>query len=186
MRRFLTVLFAVCAALALGVAPASAHNALTGSDPKDGARFSAMPGYATLTFDQSVRADFAQMALTGPGGAVAKLTVRVADNDVIAALPASAAPGDYVIGYQILSNDGHPVTGKIGFTVTGAASAAPAAPQSPAAPETPPAGTVAAGSVPPPSNGGWVWGLLAAALLVSGLGIRVVARQSRAAKGEGA
>ncbi|GII83603.1 copper resistance protein C [Sphaerisporangium siamense] len=185
MRRFLTVLFAVCAALALGVAPASAHNVLTGSDPEDGARFSAMPGHATLSFDQSVRADFAQVALTSPGGVVAKLTVRVADNDVIATLPASAAPGDYVIGYQILSNDGHPVTGKIGFTVTGAASAAPVAPQSPAA-QASPAGTVAVSSVPPANNGGWVWGLLVAALLLSGLGIRVVARQGRPAKGEGA
>ncbi|RCG30720.1 copper resistance protein CopC [Sphaerisporangium album] len=184
MRRFLTVLLAACAALAVGAAPALAHNVLTGSDPKDGARFGSLPGQATLTFDQPVRADFAQMALTFPGGAVYKLDVLVAGNDVIATLPVSGEPGAYVIGYQILSNDGHPVSGKIGFTVTGPAGASPGT-SSPLVTTTG-GPLVEVAAAPPASGGGWVWGLLVVALLLSGLGILVVARQGRPAKGQDA
>ncbi|MEV6983360.1 copper resistance CopC family protein [Sphaerisporangium sp. NPDC051017] len=183
MRRFLTVLLAACAALAVGAAPALAHNVLTGSDPKDGARFAAMPGHATLTFDQPVRADFAQMALTFPGGQVSKLDVRVSGDDVIATLPYSDKPGAYLIGYQILSNDGHPVSGKIGFTLDAPAGAAPPSPPVQTSTGAPVADQVAA---VPASGGGWVWGLLVVALLLSGLGILVVARQGRPVRGEGA
>ncbi|MGW4639669.1 copper resistance CopC family protein [Sphaerisporangium sp. NPDC004334] len=230
MRRLLTVLAVGFAALAVAVAPALAHNVLTGSDPKDGARLASLPAQVTLTFDQPVRADFAQVALTGPDGRVAKAAVRVVDAKVTAEVPASVAAGAagaYVIGYQIVSNDGHPVTGKIGFTVAGTGSAAPVSPSTtpstgpaaplpsatngatgqPAAPGgtgpttgsggagQPPAPSGVAGQAPPAaqpiagaaapgtSGGGWVWGLLVAALLLSGLGILVVARQSRPAPG---
>ncbi|MFC7381214.1 copper resistance CopC family protein [Sphaerisporangium rhizosphaerae] len=215
MRRLLTVLAVAFAALAVAVAPALAHNVLTGSDPKDGARLASLPAQVTLTFDQPVRADFAQVALTGPDGRVAKAAVRVVDAKVTAEVPASVAAGAagaYVIGYQIVSNDGHPVTGKIGFTVAGTGSAAPLPPSTtpstgPAEPGgttpatvpggagQPPAPSGVAGQAPPAaqpiagaaapgtSGGGWVWGLLVAALLLSGLGILVVARQSRPAPG---
>ncbi|WP_424530323.1 copper resistance CopC family protein [Sphaerisporangium viridialbum] len=178
MRRFLTVLVVACAALAVAVAPAQAHNVLTGSDPKEGARLASVPGRVTLTFDQPVRADFAQVALTGPDGAVSKAQVEVVDNEVTATLPATAATGDYVVGYQIVSNDGHPVSGKVGFTVAGGAAPAPA--------PAPAVKDLSTSAVPPASGGGWVWGLLVVAVLLSGLGILVVARQGRQAKGQGA
>ncbi|MFC4534980.1 copper resistance CopC family protein [Sphaerisporangium dianthi] len=218
VRRLFTVLLVACAALAVAISPALAHNVLTGSDPKDGARLASLPGRVTLTFDQPVRADFAQVALTGPDGSISKAPVKVVDTKVTAELPSTGAAGAYVVGYQIVSNDGHPVTGKIGFTVTG-----PAAPDS----ATPPPAGAAATPVPsaagapsqgapggagqpaaPPGaadgapvdarplagsaaqgtgGGGWVWGLLIAALLLSGLGILVVARgQARTAGGGGA
>ncbi|MEV7968910.1 copper resistance CopC family protein [Sphaerisporangium sp. NPDC088356] len=179
MRRLLTVLLVACAALAVGVAPAQAHNVLTGSDPKDGARLASVPGRVTLTFDQPVRADFAQVALTGPDGTVSKAPVQVADNKVVATLPATATAGAYVVGYQIVSNDGHPVSGKVGFTVAGGAAAPAPAPAAPAKESS-------TSAVPPASGGGWVWGLLVVALLLSGLGVLVVARQGRQAKGESA
>lgn len=178
MRRLLTVLLLACAALAVAVAPAQAHNVLTGSDPKDGARLASVPGRVRLTFDQAVQADFAHVALTRPDGTVLKADVEVAGDDVLATLPASEAGGAYVIGYQIVSNDGHPVSGKIGFTVTGGAGQAPSA--------APPVKRLSTPAAPPASGGGWVWGLLVAALLLSGLGILVVARQGRPAKGSGA
>ncbi|WP_248964448.1 copper resistance CopC family protein [Sphaerisporangium perillae] len=196
MRRLLTVLLVACATLAVAVAPALAHNVLTGSDPKDGARLASLPGRATLTFDQPVRADFAHMALTGPDGTVAKLSVEVVDTKVMAALPVPGVAGVYIIGYQIVSNDGHPVSGKITFTVTGPAGQTPATTPPTAAP------SASDGAAPPPatgpgsrslstaqvpaSGGGWVWGLLVVALLLSGLGILVVARHGRPARGSGA
>ncbi|MFC4586833.1 copper resistance CopC family protein [Sphaerisporangium corydalis] len=179
MRRLLTVLLVAGAALAVAVTPAQAHNVLTGSDPRDGARLASVPARVTLTFDQPVRADFAQVALTVPGGAVSRAVVKVDGDKVLATLPATTTPGEYVVGYQIVSNDGHPVTGRIGFTV-GAGAPAPA----PAA--APPVTALTTSSVPPASGGAWVWGLLVVALLLSGLGILVVARQGRPAKGHSA
>ncbi|MEO3812700.1 copper resistance CopC family protein [Sphaerisporangium sp. B11E5] len=139
MRRLLTVLLVACAALATVVAPAQAHNVLTGSDPKDGARVPAVPERATLTFDQPVRPEFAKLALTRPGGTAVQLpALEVRGTKVIGTLP-SGPPGAYALGYQIVSNDGHPVTGTIRFTVTspppspapdGTASTAPADPAS--------------------------------------------------------
>src|SRR4051812_13282900 len=53
----------------LASSPAQAHNVLTGSDPKGGTTLPVLPGRVTLTFDQSVRRDFARIAVTGPDGA---------------------------------------------------------------------------------------------------------------------
>ncbi|MFB9252719.1 copper resistance protein CopC [Sphaerisporangium melleum] len=205
MRRLFTVLLVTSAALAALVTPAQAHNVLTGSDPKDGATVTAVPRRVTLTFDQPVRADFAKVAVTAPGGAVTQAALEVVDAKVSAELPAGGAAGAYIIGYQILSNDGHPVTGKIEFTVTGPAAGQSASPPSagttaspgtgstpatgapsPAAPGQGVASPVAGAAVPGTSGGGWVWGVLIAALLLSGLGILVVARQARLAGGGGA
>ncbi|GAA3796718.1 hypothetical protein GCM10022226_15100 [Sphaerisporangium flaviroseum] len=173
MRRLLAVLLVACAALAVAVAPAQAHNVLTGSDPRDGSTLSSVPGKVTLTFDQPVRADFAQVALTSPDGIVSAATVEVMDNEVTATLPATVAAGAYIVGYQIVSNDGHPVSGKIGFTVTGGTGQTPATT----------ARQIAPSDAPVPSSGGWVWGLLVVALLLSGLGILIVARKGRRKKG---
>jgi methionine-rich copper-binding protein CopC len=188
VRRLVTVLLVACVALAVAVAPAQAHNVLTGSDPKDGARLVSVPGRVTLTFDQPVRAEFAQVALTRPDGTVSTTSVQVAGDKVTATLPAASAVGAYTVGYRIVSNDGHPVSGKIRFTVTGEAPApAPTLNQTGRAPA--PASTLnqlSASTAPPASGGGWVWGLLVVALLLCALGIVVVARQGRPAKGSGA
>ncbi|GAA1275410.1 hypothetical protein GCM10009677_31080 [Sphaerisporangium rubeum] len=201
MRRLLTVLLVACAALATVVTPAVAHNVLTGSDPKNGAMLKELPERATLTFDQPVRAEFAKLALTLPGGAALPVTgVEVRGSKVIAPLPPGGPAGAYAIGYQIVSNDGHPVTGTIRFTVAGPSSATgatsppdrTASPAPEVAPETASPGPgdpvtgAAASGVPQSGGGSWVWGLLVVALLVSGLGIAVVARRPPASGGHGA
>ncbi|MER5624974.1 copper resistance CopC family protein [Streptosporangium sp. NPDC002544] len=119
MRRLLTVLLLACAALLGAVTPAQAHNVLIDSDPRDGAELATGPETITLTFDQPVRQGFAQISVTGPDGtrwedgktAVdrAKASVRV---------KALGPAGEYVVGYRILSADGHPVSSKITFTLT--------------------------------------------------------------------
>ncbi|WP_214410697.1 copper resistance CopC family protein [Sphaerisporangium fuscum] len=195
MRRLLTVLLAACAALAVAAGPAQAHNVLTGSDPKDGARLASVPSRVTLTFDQPVRADFAQVVLTGPDGVATKAEVEVAEEKVMATVPGASPAGSYLVGYQIVSNDGHPVSGQIRFTVgdapaqspaaqpTGSPSPAAQAPSAGPSSAGAPGGTVAVSAAPPASSGSWVWGLLLVALLLSGLGIWVVARGP---KGQGA
>ncbi|MFC6081877.1 copper resistance CopC family protein [Sphaerisporangium aureirubrum] len=139
MRRLLTVLLVACAALATAVAPAQAHNVLTGSDPKNGAQVTAVPARVTLTFDQPVRVEFAQLALTTPSRAIVKIPdLKVRGTKLIGTVPtATAGAGVYAVGYQIVSNDGHPVTGTILFTVTSG---------------TPPPPTTTAGTTPTPGT----------------------------------
>ncbi|WP_336213338.1 copper resistance CopC family protein [Nonomuraea sp. LPB2021202275-12-8] len=176
MRRLVTVLLLACAAM--GIAPpAQAHNVLIGSDPKDGATLSAPPAQITLIFDQPVRQGYAQIGVTGADGSAwtdGAATVS-AERVTVKVKPLKAA-GAYVVGYRILSSDGHPVTGKIGFTLGGAAGA----PQDTGAAPVqagPDAGAAAAEAA---ANGGAgmavVW--IVAALLVLAAGTAVALRRS--------
>lgn len=153
-------------AVTLVATPASAHNVLVSSDPKDGAVLGDLPHTVTLTFDQAVRRDFARIAVTGPDGAHYEHgDVTVEAGKISIAVRPPAAPGkafnvpagSYAIGYRIVSNDGHPVTGTIRFTLpvgyvnTAVVDVRTVDPK-------PGAGLSAAASGQ--GGGGWVWGLL--------------------------
>ncbi|GGL27414.1 copper resistance CopC family protein [Planomonospora parontospora] len=132
MRRSLTVLLLACAALLGAVAPAQAHNVLIGSDPEDGASIAAGPERITLTFDQPARQGFAQITLTGPDGTRWEEGKTAVDGAKVSVGVRPLGPaGEYVVGYRILSSDGHPVSGKVAFTLTapgpGSAQPVPAA-----------------------------------------------------------
>lgn len=174
MRRLVTVLLLACAAM--GIAPpAQAHNVLIGSDPKDGATLSAPPRQITLVFDQPVRQGYAQIGVTGAdGSAWADGAATVAAERVTVKVKPLTADGAYVVGYRILSADGHPVTGKIGFTLAGGGAPVPA-------PQDTGTGTDArAAAAEAAANGGAgmavVW--IVAALLVLAAGTAVALRRS--------
>jgi copper resistance protein C len=119
VRRLLTVLLLACAVLFGAVAPAQAHNILIGSDPKDGAQLATGPDKITLTFDQPVRQGFAQISVTGPDGTSWEDGKTVVDNHRVSIGVRPLGPaGEYVVGYRILSSDGHPVASKTIFTLT--------------------------------------------------------------------
>ncbi|NUP81496.1 MAG: copper resistance protein CopC [Nonomuraea sp.] len=121
MRRLLMVL--LLAGVAVGFAPAAqAHNVLVGSDPRDGATLSASPAQVTLVFDQAVRQGYAQVGVTGADGSSwAEGAAVVAAERVSVKVRPLPAGGSYVVGYRILSADGHPVTGKIAFSLAASA-----------------------------------------------------------------
>ncbi|MGW5159165.1 copper resistance protein CopC [Nonomuraea wenchangensis] len=128
MRRLLTVLLLACVAAVI-VPPyaAQAHNVLVGSDPRDGATLTAAPGRVTLVFDQAVRQGYAQIGVTGADGSSwADGDAVVAAERVSVKLKPLPGGGPYVVGYRILSADGHPVTGKLTFTLASAGPASPA------------------------------------------------------------
>ncbi|MFI9590022.1 copper resistance protein CopC [Nonomuraea sp. NPDC052265] len=121
MRRLLTVLLLACAAVGFAL-PAQAHNVLVGSDPKDGATLSASPAGVTLVFDQAVRQGYAQVGVTGADGSSwADGAAEVSAERVSVKVKPLPAGGSYVVGYRILSSDGHPVTGKISFSLAASA-----------------------------------------------------------------
>ncbi|MBG0818231.1 copper resistance CopC family protein [Planomonospora sp. ID82291] len=188
MRRSLTVLLLACAALLGAVTPAQAHNVLIGSDPKDGAAIAAGPERITLTFDQPARQGFAQITLTGPDGTRWEEGRTAVDGAEVSVGARPLGPaGEYVVGYRILSSDGHPVSGTVAFTLTapgpGSAQPVPAA----SAPAVPADGNAAeapdgrARAIEAAQNGGAgmavVW--LAAALVLLGGATVVAMRRTR-------
>lgn len=135
MKRVLAVL-SVAAALVLGSAgPALAHSTLVSSDPADGAQLSTGPEKVTLTFDKPIREGYNAVTVVGPKGEYWNNgTVRV-DGAVLTAPVNELGPaGTYTIGYRVLSNDGHPVTGKVTFTLTAPGNGTPAPPPDAAEP----------------------------------------------------
>ncbi|MEU7843422.1 copper resistance protein CopC [Micromonospora sp. NPDC049114] len=118
------------------VTPAAAHNSLTGSDPRDGARVATAPARVELRF------------LAKPAPATTKITITGPDNVVAGGQPTfdgsrvrvpfkPGAAGLYIVGYQLASSDGHPIKGEVRFTLTTGTAADPSA--SPSAGGTGPA-----------------------------------------------
>ncbi|MEV4483431.1 copper resistance CopC family protein [Micromonospora coxensis] len=133
--------------LLLPAVPALAHNSLTGSNPADGARVASAPARIELRFLSKPDPATTKITVVGPGsepaagGAPSFTGSRVS-------VPFAAGPaGEYTIGYQLASSDGHPVKGTVKFTLTTGASAAPSAGGTPTA-STPPVTTAPATSAP--------------------------------------
>ncbi|WP_176903197.1 copper resistance CopC family protein [Nonomuraea maritima] len=186
MRRLLTVLLLTCAAVGLAYAPAQAHNVLIGSDPKDGATLTAAPRQVTLVFDQAVRKGYAQMEVTGADGAVfADGAADVAAERVSVKLKPLPPGGTYVVGYRILSADGHPVTGKISFSVAAGASAGAPVPETDSADVS---GVTGADAAEAAANGGAGMAVLwiAGALVLLAAGTVVALRRSSPTSGAAA
>ncbi|MET7480522.1 copper resistance protein CopC [Streptomyces sp. NPDC005648] len=117
----MVLLAAVLVLLVLGGGTASAHAALTATDPRDGTVLKSAPRSITLTFTESVgllddsfrvldpdnRRVRTGKAEHGPGGSD---TARVT-------LPAKLAQGTYVVAWRAVSADSHPVSGAFTFSV---------------------------------------------------------------------
>jgi copper resistance protein C len=125
----LSVVAGLLAALVFA-APASAHNSLSGSSPKDGARLAKAPTTVRLTFLSRLDPRATKITVTGPDGESASGGAATFDGNK-ATIPFRAGPaGRYTVAYQLPSSDGHPIKGDIQFTLTVAAAPSP----SPAAP----------------------------------------------------
>ncbi|MFZ3569317.1 copper resistance protein CopC [Streptomyces sp. BH097] len=116
----LVLLFlAVTGALLAGGAPASAHAALTGSDPKQGAVVDSAPKKVSLTFSESVAISDGAVRVLDPAGK------RVDDGKIThpggttyaVGLHSGLPDGTFTIAYQVVSADSHPVAGAYTFSV---------------------------------------------------------------------
>ncbi|MEU8297056.1 copper resistance protein CopC [Micromonospora sp. NPDC048909] len=187
--------------LLLPAQPAAAHNSLTGSDPRDGARVAAAPTRVELRFLSRLDPSTTKITLTGPDNVVAAGGApRFAGSRVSVPFKPGRA-GLYTVGYRVASGDGHPISGEVRFTLTTGTPADPsAAPTS--GPAVPPSGGSTAGPSPAGSasptagpdgasptaaavpaaeeqdgsGSGWFWALgglvLLAALLTGGILLR--------------
>lgn len=154
---------------------ALAHNVLVGSDPADGSKLDAGPSKITLRFDLPVQDGFNTVTLIGPDGShFEDGAAQVNGSDVTINAGPLGAAGLYRVGYRIVSDDGHPVSGSISFTLTtaGTGSGHPGADGSR---PTPAAGEAAADG----GSGMPVWPWIAGAVVLAVAGAGVALRAGR-------
>ncbi|THA94633.1 hypothetical protein E6R61_14445 [Streptomyces sp. LRa12] len=119
LRTLVLLLLAAACALLAGAGPASAHAALTGSDPREGAVVDEAPAQVSLTFSESVSMDDDSLRVLDPRGK------RVDDGKPSGTggatysvkLHAGLPDGTYTVTYQVVSADSHPVAGAYTFSV---------------------------------------------------------------------
>jgi copper resistance protein C len=174
------VLFGVAfgVSLLMPASPAAAHNQLTSSSPRDGARIAEPPELVELRFLARVDEDTTTITITGPDNVDALGgQPRFSGNRVSLPFTPGAA-GLYVVGYRLVSADGHPILGEVRFTLTTGTPADPtpeptvADPSTPAPAETTADPTTPAAVTPVPrsdqsSGNGWWWAALAALPLLA-------------------
>ena len=110
--------------LVLSGGPAAAHTGLQSSTPADGETLTAAPDAISLTFSSAVASEFAQVAVTGPDGESVTSGEVAIDGAVVSQPVSTTGDGAYVVAYRVVSDDGHPVSGQLTFTLTGTGGAA--------------------------------------------------------------
>jgi hypothetical protein len=189
--------FAVAAAAALaalfivlGGGTAAAHTGLQSSAPADGEALTAAPDTVTLTFATAVASQFAQVAVTGPDGQPVNSGELTVDGVVVYQPVSTSGDGAYVVAYRVVSDDGHPVSGELSFTLTGtgAGAATETAAAKPTEASTPAASsdaetTVSAAADSGPGSSWGPWLALVAVALVFVVGTWLALRPRRSAGG---
>ncbi len=125
-RRLTVALFAVAALVASP--SAAAHARLLATQPQQGAVVPEAPARVSFTFDEPVRSGGRASLAGGALAGDVSLPVRLVrgGRELVVALPARVADGDYVVTWRAVSDDGHLETGALAFGV-GRGTPAPAA-----------------------------------------------------------
>ncbi|MFI9113301.1 copper resistance CopC/CopD family protein [Streptomyces venezuelae] len=122
LARLLILAAALLGTLLAGAAPASAHAALTGSDPKDGAVVATAPKEVNLTFSEQVAMSPDSIRVLDPAGRRAD-TGEIRDlcsGSIVrygVGLRAGLPDGTYTVAWQTVSADSHPISGAFTFSI---------------------------------------------------------------------
>lgn len=117
--RLLLVLLAATGVFLAGAGPTSAHAALTGSDPKQGAVVDKAPDQVKLTFSEKVAMSDGSVRVLDPSGkrADTKKTTDLGANTYGVKLRPGLPDGTFTVAYQVVSADSHPVAGAFTFSI---------------------------------------------------------------------
>ncbi|MEU6278028.1 copper resistance protein CopC [Streptomyces populi] len=104
-----------------GVSGASAHAALTGTDPRDGSVLKSAPRQVTLTFSESIGLFDDSFRVLDPENrrvrtGEAEHTDGRSDTAGVT-LPRGLGEGTYTVAWRVVSADSHPVSGAFTFSV---------------------------------------------------------------------
>ncbi|MFJ8048111.1 copper resistance CopC/CopD family protein [Streptomyces luteogriseus] len=119
VRTLVMLLLAAACALLAGAGPASAHAAVTGSDPGQGAVVDKAPARITLTFSEQVALSDDSLRVLDPEGKRVDTAKPANVSGTMYAVPLhSGLPdGTYTVAYQVVSADSHPVAGAYTFSI---------------------------------------------------------------------
>ncbi|GGW44192.1 copper resistance protein CopC [Streptomyces caelestis] len=119
VRTVVLLLLAAACALLVGAGPASAHAAVTGSDPAQGAVVDKAPARISLTFSEQVAMSGDSLRVLDPGGkrVDAGEPSNVSGTTYAVRLHSGLPDGTYTVAYQVVSADSHPVAGAYTFSI---------------------------------------------------------------------
>ncbi|GAA2391336.1 copper resistance CopC/CopD family protein [Streptomyces coeruleofuscus] len=119
VRTVVLLLLAAACALLAGAAPASAHAAVTGSDPAQGAVVDKAPARISLTFSEQVAMSGDSLRVLDPEGkrVDAGEPSSVSGTTYAVRLHSGLPDGTYTVAYQVVSADSHPVAGAYTFSI---------------------------------------------------------------------
>ncbi|ROV70139.1 copper resistance CopC/CopD family protein [Streptomyces globisporus] len=109
--------------LLAGAGPASAHAALTGSDPADGAVVDTAPKEVTLSFSEAIAVGDDSIRVLDPSGKRADTEAEpkdLSEGSTVrygVALHAGLPDGTYTVAWQAISADSHPISGAFTFSI---------------------------------------------------------------------
>ncbi len=152
-RRILLLLLTSIASVVLVANPVSAHNTLLSSDPVEGAVLDVAPTQLTLDFGKAVPLDTLSIEIIDATGVRSDLVGSThgsnGETEVLTPLPV-LSPGEMTLRWRLVGPDGHPITGRISFTIAATPATTLATPIMTADPAaTPP---VAATTTAPPAS----------------------------------
>ncbi|WP_225824174.1 copper resistance protein CopC [Streptomyces naphthomycinicus] len=119
LRTLVLLCLAVLGALLAGAGPASAHAALTGSDPAQGVVADKAPTQVSLTFSEKVAMSDDSVRVLDPRGKPVQTgsPANVSGTTYAVKLKSGLAKGTYTVTYQVVSADSHPVAGAYTFSI---------------------------------------------------------------------
>ncbi|MFI7894271.1 copper resistance CopC/CopD family protein [Streptomyces sp. CACIS-1.16CA] len=109
--------------LLAGAGPASAHAALTGSDPSDGAVVDTAPKQVTLSFSEAIALGDDSIRVLDPSGKRADTQAEpkdLSEGSTVrygVALHSGLPDGTYTVAWQAISADSHPISGAFTFSI---------------------------------------------------------------------
>ncbi|MFE7897116.1 copper resistance CopC/CopD family protein [Streptomyces sp. NPDC057424] len=119
VRTLVLLLLAAACALLAGAGPASAHAAVTGSDPGQGAVVDKAPARISLTFSEQVALSDDSLRVLDPDGKRVDTgkPANVSGTTYAVPLHPGLPDGTYTVAYQVVSADSHPVAGAYTFSI---------------------------------------------------------------------
>ncbi|MCC5479690.1 copper resistance CopC/CopD family protein [Streptomyces barringtoniae] len=119
LRILVLLLLAVLGALLAGAGPASAHAALTGSDPAQGVVVKQAPAQVSLTFSEKVAMNDDSLRVLDPRGKPVQTgtPANLSGTTYAVKLRSGLGDGTYTVTYQVVSADSHPVSGAYTFSI---------------------------------------------------------------------